>query len=109
MSDSIIQRTSAAARSIARSHDLTLDRIIVYGSHVDATADERSDIDLVLVSPDWEGVDYYARPEPFLIEWPRDELPTPDIIPVTPAEFKQRSQEDTDIVQTAVETGIVAG
>lgn len=109
MSDPIIQRTSAAARSIARAHDLTLNQIIVYGSHADATADERSDIDLVLVSPDWEGVDYYARPEPFLIDWPRETLPTPDIIPVTPAEFAQRSHTETDIVQTAVETGIVAG
>lgn len=109
MSDSIIQRTSAAARLIARAHELTLSQIVVYGSHAAETADERSDIDLVLVSPDWEGVDYYARPEPFLIDWPRDELPTPDIIPVTPAEFTQRSQNETDIVRTAVETGIVAG
>jgi predicted nucleotidyltransferase len=109
MTDPIIERTSEIARSIARAHNLTLARIIVYGSHAHGEATERSDIDLILVSPDWEDIDYYARPEPFLIEWPRDELPTPDIVPVTPAEFAQRSQNETDIVRTAVETGIVAG
>lgn len=103
-----IERAGEAARSIATSHDITLELVIVYGSHARGDAGDRSDIDLVLVSPDWESVDYYARPEAFLIEWPRDELPTPDIIPLTPEEFVRRSRSTTDIVHTAAETGVVA-
>lgn len=107
--DHVIQQAGEAARKIAADHGLTLHEVLVYGSYAQETADESSDIDLVLVSPDWEGVDYYARPEPFLLEWPRDELPTPDIIPLTPSEFERRANEPADIVQTAVETGIVTG
>lgn len=104
----IVQRAGKAAHSIAAAHEIRLDQIIVYGSYARGEAGKRSDIDLVLVSPDWEDVDYYARPEAFLLDWPRDELLTPDIIPLTPEEFARRSQSETDIVQTAAETGIVA-
>lgn len=102
-------RAGTAARAIAAAHDITLEQVIVYGSYAQKEATERSDIDIVLVSPDWEGVNYYTRPEAFLLDWPREDLPTPDIIPLTPEEFDRRAHSDTDIVRTAVETGVSAG
>lgn len=104
-----IEKADEAARAIAQEHEIQLEQVIVYGSHASGDATEQSDIDLVLVSPDWEGVNYYERPTAFLIDWPRDELPTPDIIPVTPDELRKRAQSETDIVSTAVETGVLAG
>jgi hypothetical protein len=60
----------------------------------------------VLVSPDWEGVTYYARPERFSVERSYEDFPSVDIVPLTPAEFERRSRENHD-VRTAVETGVV--
>jgi predicted nucleotidyltransferase len=36
-------------------------RIILYGSHASGTASEGSDIDLVVISEDFNGMDFWAR------------------------------------------------
>jgi len=90
--------------SIAAEHGCEIRRLIVFGSYADGTAAENSDVDLVLVSPDFEGVDFYARTEEFYWYWDPN-LPKIDLIPLTPAEFDDRSEDPSDIVHEAVETG----
>lgn len=107
MNRRLIERTRRTIGRIATAHDITITRMIVYGSQAGVDHTAESDIDIVLVSPDWEGEDYFARPLDFLIEWPHDDLPSPDIIPVTPTELDERAQDEYDIIQTAIETGVV--
>lgn len=106
MHERTIRRTVVAIQDIADEYEYEIDRIIVYGSQARRDHTTESDIDLVIVSPTFEGVEYYARPHHFLWEWPREELPKPDIVPLTPAEFEERSRRESDIVHTAASEGI---
>lgn len=106
MNETVIRDVAARIREIARENDIALDRIIVYGSQARGDHTGRSDIDMILVSSDWEDVDYYARPERFLIEWPRDRLPDPDIIPLTPDELRERERDESSHVRTALDAGV---
>ena len=108
MNRQLIERTQRTIEQIATEHDITIVQIIIYGSQAREDHTAESDIDIVLVSPDWEGEDYFARPLDFLIEWPHDDLPSPDIIPVTPLELEERVKDEHDIIRTAIETGVVA-
>lgn len=92
-------------RTIAEAHGIELSKIVVYGSRARGDHTGESDIDLVLVSPDFEGVEFHARATDFYWEWGPD-LPSPDLIPVTPDEFAERAANPTDIVHEAVETGV---
>jgi predicted nucleotidyltransferase len=96
-----------AIREIARQHEYAIERIVVFGSWATGEGTATSDVDIVIVSPDWEGIEFYERPRAFVIEWPREELPTPDIHPLTPEEFEDRSQTTGEIIRTAIEDGIV--
>ena len=107
MNREIATEAVEAIREIARQHDYRIERIVVFGSWATGEETARSDIDIVIVSPDWECVEFYERPRSFLIEWPREELPTPDIHPLTPEEFEERSQTAGDIIHTAVNEGTV--
>lgn len=107
MNDHAIRRAREATEEIAAKHDLTVERVIVYGSYARGD-DEASDLDIVVVCPEWaDEDDYYARPIPLLLEWPRGELPVPDIVPLSPEEFERRSNAAHDVARTAVRTGIV--
>ena len=107
MNDHAIRRTREAIEEIAAKHDLTVERVVVYGSYARGD-DEASDLDIVVVCPEWaDEDDYYARPIPLLLEWPRGELPVPDIVPLSPEEFERRSNAAHDVVRTAARTGIV--
>ncbi|PSP75776.1 hypothetical protein BRC86_02760 [Halobacteriales archaeon QS_3_64_16] len=107
MNDRVIRRACEAIDDIAARHALAIERIVVFGSYTREDDDETSDLDVVVVSPDWaDETDRYARPIPLLLKWPREELPVPDIVPLTPEEFERRSNEEHDIVRTAVRTGL---
>ncbi|PSQ22772.1 hypothetical protein BRD01_08680 [Halobacteriales archaeon QS_8_65_32] len=81
-----MRRAREATEEIAAEHDLTVERVVVYGSYARGD-DEASDLDIVVVCPEWaDEDDYHARPIPLLLEWPRGEL---------------------DVARTAVRTGIV--
>ena len=107
MNEQAIERSKREIEAIAARNGIEIERIVVYGSQVREDHRRDSDLDLVLVSSDWEGVNYYARPERFNIEWPYDDLPSVDVVPLTPTEFERRSREEHDVVRTAVETGVV--
>lgn len=99
------EHVAAHAFAIAERHDIDLTEVVVYGSVAADTNTTDSDTDVVLVSPDFAGVDYYARGHHFQWEWDRERYGSPDIVPVTPAELRERAADSADIVGEALETG----
>ena len=73
-------KVAAHVRSIADSHGFEVAELIVYGSVArgDHTAD--SDVDVIIVSPDFAGTDFYARAAEFRFDWDTEEHPIPDLI-----------------------------
>lgn len=67
---------------------------------------EGSDIDILMVSSDFEGMAYYKRPKLFYRHWEYDELPDPEFICLTPAQFEERKTKQPHIVRTAVNEGV---
>ena len=77
--------------------------IILFGSRSQGTAPEGSAIDLVIVSPKFEGVPWPDRPALVLQAiYPRRSA---DVLCYTPEEFEQKRRE-AGIVATACEEGI---
>lgn len=99
------KRVAAHAYAIADRHGIDLTQVIVYGSVATDKNTTESDVDIVVVSPDFRGIDYYARAHDFQWEWDRERYGTPDIIPLTPNELRERAEDSTDIVSEAIETG----
>lgn len=95
------------AYAVADDVDLDLTNVIVFGSVARGDATDDSDVDLILVSPDFEGTEFHERAVEFDWEWDR-EYGTPDITPVTPDEFTERRNADNDVIATAVEEGVSA-
>ncbi len=81
----------------------SIDRAILFGSHATGKQHESSDIDIMLVSKDFENKKSYKRSPEYYLEW---NLPYDvDIICLTPEEF-DRLKKKIGIVRTAVEEGI---
>lgn len=78
-------------------------KAILFGSQATGKETEKSDIDLIIVSKDFENKKSYKRsPELYLI-W---NLPyDPDIICLTPEEFEKKKNQ-IGVIRTAVEEGI---
>lgn len=84
----------------------TLEEVIVFGSRARDDYRPESDVDVLVVSPDFEGMKPYKRPKLFYRGWDYDELPDPEFICLTPAEFEERKQLRPHIVRTAVTEGV---
>ncbi|MDS0296547.1 nucleotidyltransferase domain-containing protein [Halogeometricum luteum] len=93
-------------RSIAARNDLTLDKVIVYGSVARQEATSESDVDLVVVSADFVDVGFHERAGGIYWEWDTDRYPVPDLIALTPEEFEQRRMREGDVVQIAAQQGL---
>ena len=83
MDEGAIERARREIEDIATGNDIEIEGIVVYGSRTREAYRENSDLDVVLVNPDWEAVNYYARPERFNVGWPYDDLPSIDTVPLT--------------------------
>lgn len=82
---------------------VSLDRVILFGSRARGDWLLDSDVDLVIVSPDFEGRPFNERVGEVLRSWKgRVNL---DPICLTPREFSERSRRIT-IVREALRTGI---
>lgn len=93
-------------RDIAATHGIAIDRLIVFGSRTREDYRDRSDIDILLVSPEFEDIPYYKRARPFNTEWAYESLPPPELICLAPEEFEDKRRRKPHIVRTAVEEGI---
>lgn len=90
---------------IERLAAIRVERAIVFGSRVRGDALLTSDLDLILVSPDFEGLSFTDRPMAVHDAWDFEEAPSLEVICYTPEEFA-RKRERIGLVRTAVEEGL---
>lgn len=105
MDEKTIRKVENLIYEAAKKHEIDLRNVIIFGSRAREDYREKSDIDLILTSPDFKGVAWNKRPGPFYEEWDYNELPDPEFICLTPQEFEQKRREKPNIVRTAVEEG----
>lgn len=101
-----VEKARRNVLATAETEGFELTRVIVFGSRAGEDYRPSSDVDLVLVSPDFEGVSNYARPKLFYRHWDYEELPDPEFICLTPEEFEEKRKRRPNIVHRAVETGV---
>lgn len=88
-------------RDFLKKH--TIEKAILFGSFARGEAREDSDIDLILVSKEFEGKSALKRPVRFYIDW---NLGYPvDFLCYTPKEFNNLSKQ-ASIVSQALKEGI---
>ncbi len=88
-------------RDFLKKH--AIEKAILFGSYARGEAKEDSDIDLILVSKEFEGKSPLKRPVPFYIEW---DLGYPvDFLCYTPKEFNNLRRQ-VSIVSQALKEGI---
>jgi predicted nucleotidyltransferase len=62
MSEPLIERVRRAIEHIAAENEIEIERIVVYGSQTREDHHEGSDLDIVLVSPDWKEIKLLRSP-----------------------------------------------
>lgn len=96
--DGVVQRLKE--RLVKR---MRVEALIVFGSRAAGTADEWSDYDLIIVSPDFEGVPFLDRGRVLLPL--RERGVSYDFLCYTPKEFEELSSQIT-VVASAARDGI---
>lgn len=92
------------ALDIADDVGLDLEDVIVFGSVATGNATPASDVDLILVSRDFEDTPFIERANEYEFDWDR-KYGTPDVTPVTPSEFETRRDDPDDIIAIALDEG----
>jgi len=82
---------------------INLNKIILFGSRARGEERKNSDVDLIIVSKDFNGEKSFKRPAKFYLEWDYDY--ETDIICLTPEEFKKKRMQ-IGIIQNALKEGI---
>jgi len=85
------------------SENFSLQKILLFGSRSSNNFKEESDVDLIIVSSDFEGKNFFERTSKMYDYWELD-LPV-DFLCYTPKEFDKLKNKIT-IVKEAVENGI---
>ena len=85
------------------SKDIVLEEVILFGSRARADGNEESDIDLLIVSDNFEGMSYFKRAYMMYKYW-KARIPI-DFMCYTSKEFNAL-KERVSIVQVAVKEGI---
>jgi uncharacterized protein len=88
-------------KSISKRYTLT--KVILFGSQVTGKNRADSDVDLVIVSPNFKDVKFYKRPVDLYDDW-KINYPV-DFLCYTTEEFAEKSKQIT-IVREAVKNGI---
>ena len=85
------------------SKKIPIQSMIWFGSRASGTAKKYSDVDLVVVSKEFEGKDFFERPFILYKEWDLD-YPV-DFLCYTPKEFNKKSKQVT-IIRASLKEGI---
>ncbi len=81
-----------------------IDKMILFGSQATGKAKKNSDIDLVIVSKDFEKKKYFERSPELYNLWDNDT--DIDLICITPAEFSVKSKQ-IGLIRQALKEGII--
>lgn len=106
MDTETITAVEETVRAVASERGYPLDELVVFGSRARDDYDVGSDIDILIVSAAFEGMDTLGRPGAFYDAWDYETLPEPEFICLTPEEFERAGRKDPNIVRTAVEEGV---
>ncbi|MFB6294225.1 MAG: nucleotidyltransferase domain-containing protein [Candidatus Nanohaloarchaea archaeon] len=106
MDTETIERVKTVIQQVAAEESMELAELVVFGSRVRDDYRADSDVDILIVSPAFDGVPWNKRPGPFYEAWDYDTLPTPEFICLTPDEFAEKKERQPHIVRTAVENGV---
>ena len=106
MDEKTAGRVKEEVERIADDEEIELDQLVVFGSRVRDDFTEDSDVDLILVSRDFDGTNWYQRPKQFYLKWDYEELPSPELLCYTPEEFNEKKERAGNIVRTAVKEGV---
>ncbi len=86
-------RAKEAVRKLVealRKRGIRVEKIYLFGSYVRGDYLETSDVDAVLVSRDWEGMDFLKRLDIiYKTEWEEGIRPWIEAIPLTPEELEK--------------------
>jgi predicted nucleotidyltransferase len=102
---SSIDEIASYVYSLGQDHGYELNDVIIYGSRGRGDYDAESDVDIIIVSPDFQGEDYYDRATDIDFSWDIERYPIPDIIPLTLEEFEHRRTAEGDVVREADRDG----
>jgi len=98
---SINEKLRAFKKSLSVKFRLT--KVILFGSRARGKTGKDKDIDILIVSPDFRGLDFFQRGARMYDYW---ELDYPvDFICYTPEEFEKRKKQ-IGIVRQAIKEGI---
>jgi len=100
------ERVKDLIQKVAEEEGIELEDIILFGSRAREDYSGHSDVDILLVSEDFEGVKWYERDKEFQRNWDYRELPAPEIICVTPDEFETRKKKLGDVIRKASKEGV---
>ncbi|MGV9205562.1 MAG: nucleotidyltransferase domain-containing protein, partial [Promethearchaeia archaeon] len=101
-----IEKVRRKMEEVFEEEGIELDEVIVFGSKAGEQYREKSDVDILFFSEDFEGEPWYERPAVFYRYWDYDELPEPQFVCLTPTEFEEKKERKPNIVRTAVEEGV---
>jgi len=86
------------------SHDIKVKQMIFFGSRAKGKLHKYSDIDLIIVSPEFKKQRYIHRSLDLYRKWNLD-FPV-DLLCYTPQEIKERKKAKWGVIQEAMKTGI---
>lgn len=100
-----VQPLTAVRQFVRRlAWDFRVEQVILFGSQTEGTATADSDIDLIIVSPDFWGMNAIARAARMYDYWTTERAV--DFLCYTPEEF-ERLKGRVSIVREAVRDGVV--
>ena len=102
-----IDRLVNHVKTALEQSDLSLAYGILFGSHARGDATEMSDVDIILVSPEFSDVPGHRRSAPILKKWDHGQCGAVDIICYTPSEYHDlRTDDERTLPDQALAEGL---
>lgn len=101
-----VEKIIAYIRENVQSVDIEVDKGIIFGSTATGERTDKSDTDIILISDNFEDINIYKRPVPFLEEWDNIKYGPVEFICLTSYEFNEKKKIEDSVYDEANENGI---
>lgn len=102
MAQTRIRQAAELIKNILKDRNITVDRMVVFGSHARGNFTKDSDIDIAVISRDFDGKDVFQKAEMLKgLKWAlveKFELAF-DIVPVSLKQWKESSSLAVDFIK----------